>query len=93
MGIDSSADKPNSLNHLPTEAGAEKGSQSGSQRCCSVADTLCLHQRPLRTGSDQARALRSRPIRSVHPLRLRRRLEALLQRLLLVDGRDVLAAL
>lgn len=30
MGIDSSADKPNSLNHLPAEAGAENGSQDGS---------------------------------------------------------------
>ena len=59
----------------------------------SVADTLCLHQRRLRTGSDQARALRCRPIRAVHSLRLGRRLQALLQRLLLVDGRDVLAAL
>ena len=93
MGIDSSADKPNSLNHLPVEAGAEKGSQSGSQRSCSVANTLCLHQRQLRTGSDQARPLRCLSIRSVHPLRLRRRFEALLQRLLLVDGRDILTAL
>lgn len=93
MGIEPTADKPNSLNHLPAEAGAENGPQDGSQRSCSVADTLCLHQRRLRTGSDQARTLRCLSIRSVHPLRLRRRFEALLQRLLLVDGRDILTAL
>lgn len=43
--------------------------------------------------SDQARPLRCRTIRPTHALRLCRQLEALLQRLVLIDGRDVVAAL